>query len=87
MFQATVKIVQRAVRAVLVDATHWRGVTTTMGVWWVTGIVTARLRVTKGVQVKLVTDGQGDVNRAKTAIGEAHAISSVAVTVQCHAFS
>jgi len=34
-----------------------------------------------------VTDGQGDVNRAKTATGEIDVIEYVAVTVHIHVFS
>ena len=65
MFQAVVKGVQDGA---LADVTNGRGVTTSMGVWTVTGIVTARLHVVKVALAAHVNDGMEPAHRVTMGI-------------------
>jgi len=61
---------------VLADVISGSGVTTSMAVWTVTGIVIVKLRVGKVVQVVPVNAGQEPAHLVKTGIGAAFATNS-----------
>jgi len=77
-----VQIVQDGARVVLADVTHITGVTTSMVVWTVIGIVTAPLPVDKVVRMALVNAGQETVHRVSMVIGAQTATGSAVSGVQ-----
>jgi len=71
LFQSIVKSV---LEGVLADVTSGTGVTTSMAVWTVTGIITAGLPVDKVVPMVHVTDGMEPAHRVLTGIGATNVI-------------
>ena len=73
MFQAVVKDVQDGV---LADVTSGSGVTTSMAVWPVTGIVIVMIHVGKVALVAHVNDGLEPVRRVTTGLGMRNVINN-----------
>jgi len=69
-------------KGVLADVTSGRGVTTSMAVWPVTGIVIVNLRVVKDVLVEHVNAGLENVHRVTTVIGAPNVINNAVMGVQ-----